>query len=150
MGLLFLISGLWIFSIFISNFSDVKLDSTKNNTLNWINWDIENNPKLIEKLIDDEKIVLLDITADWCITCKYNKWIVLNNENILKLIKDNNIITLQMDWTKKDKNIENFILSKNRYGIPYNEIYSKKFNNGIIFPELLDKKTVIDYINKAK
>ena len=55
-----------------------------------------------------------------------------------------------MDWTKKDKNIEKFIFSKNRYGIPYNEIYSKKFNNGIILPELLDQKTVIDYINKAK
>lgn len=150
MGLLFIISGLWIFSIFINNFSEAKFDDTKHNSLNWTNWDIEKNSKLIKKLIDDEKIVLLDITADWCITCKYNKWFVLNNENILKLIKDNKIITLQMDWTKKDKNIENFILSKNRYGIPYNEIYSKKFINGIIFPELLDEKTVIEYINKAK
>ncbi len=150
MGVLFLFSGFWFFSIFINNFYETKFEYIKQSSLNWRTWDIKNNSKLIEKLVYDEQIVLLDITADWCITCKYNKWFVLNNKNIIKLIDEHKIITLQMDWTKKDKYIENFILSKNRYGIPYNEIYSKKFNNGIILPELLNEKIIIDYINKAK
>ena len=150
MGALFLFSGFWVFSIFINNFYETKFEYIKQSSLNWRIWDIKNNSKLIEKLVNDEQIVLLDITADWCITCKYNKWFVLNNKNIIKLIDEHKIITLQMDWTKKDKYIENFILSKNRYGIPFNEIYSKKFNNGIILPELLNEKIIIDYINKAK
>ena len=35
----------------------------------------------LNKLIQDNKIVLLDFTADWCITCQLNKKTTLENKN---------------------------------------------------------------------
>ena len=60
------------------------------------------------------------------------------------------VIPLQLDWTKKNYKIEKFLFSKERYGIPYNEFYSEKYRNGYLLPELLDKKVLINAINKIK
>ena len=45
--------------------------------------------------------MFLDITADWCITCQYNKLNVLNDKDIKKVIKKNDVILLQLDGQKK-------------------------------------------------
>ena len=62
--------------------------------------------------------------------------------------KKNDIVLLQLDWTKKDPNIKNFLISKNRYGIPFNEIYNYKFKDGLLLPELLNKKQLIKLLNQ--
>ena len=54
---------------------------------------------------------------------------------------------VQLDWSKKDKYIEKFLFSKNRYGI-FNEIYNSKYKDGFILPELLNKYQIIKLINK--
>ena len=103
---------------------------------------------MIQELILNNKTVFLDITADWCITCQYNKLNVLNDKDIKEVFKKNNIVLLQLDWTKKDLNIKNFLISKNRYGIPFNEIYNNKFPEGVLLPELLNKKQLINFLNQ--
>ena len=55
---------------------------------------------------------------------------------------------LQLDWTKKDLNIKNFLISKDRYGIPFNEIYNFKYKEGLLLPELLNKKQLITIFNQ--
>ena len=46
----------------------------------------------IEDLISNNDIVFLDITADWCATCQFNKINVLNNKEVIKAFNKNNII----------------------------------------------------------
>ncbi len=150
MGVLFIFSGLWFSSILINNFIVKNKKIVVNQNINWSNWEIKKDPDLIKRLINQDRIILLDITADWCLTCKFNKIFVFNDSKIKKIIDDKNIVTLQMDWTKKSKAIESFLISKNRYGIPYNELYSKIFFDGIVLPELLDKESLIKLINESK
>ena len=101
-----------------------------------------------QSAVISNKTVFLDITADWCITCQYNKLNVLNDKDIKEVIKKNDVILLQLDWTKKDLNIKNFLISKNRYGIPFNEIYNLKFKEGLLLPELLNKNQLINILNQ--
>ena len=150
MAILFLLTGIWLFSIFLQNFKNEVQETQSNEKINWIKWDIIKKPNLINDLILKNKIILLDITAEWCITCKYNKLFVFDKNNIFKIFNNEKIVPLQLDWTKKNNEIENFLFSKDRYGIPYNEIYSKKFINGYLLPELLNEKVLIDAINKVK
>ena len=147
MASIFMLSGLWFFSIYLNNNFDNIFVSDKNNQTHWQKWDLEKKPNLIKDLVAKNKTVLLDITADWCITCQYNKINIFNDEDIKKTIRKNDIILLQLDWTKKDLNIKNFLISKNRYGIPFNEIYNNKFANGLLLPELLNKKQLINLLN---
>ena len=105
---------------------------------------IDINDANIEELIKSKKIIFVDITADWCVTCKYNKQNVINTKEIQELFKKYEVVQIQGDWTLPDKNIESFLNSYSRFGIPFNILYSYKVSNGIIFSELLTKKDIKD------
>ena len=49
-----------------------------------------------------------------------------------------------------NKNIKKFLTKKQRYGIPYNEIYGPLLLDGKILPELLTIKEIKKYINEAR
>jgi len=111
---------------------------------NWQNFNSIN----IEELIRDNNIVFIDITADWCATCQYNKINVLNKKEVKDIFKKNNIILVRGDWTKPNEKINQFLNKYNRFGIPFNAFYSKKYTDGILLSELLSEKEILNNINK--
>ncbi len=53
-----------------------------------------------------KKTVLVDFTADWCLTCKTLEKLVLHTETIQKRLHENGVITMVADWTEKEKAVE--------------------------------------------
>ena len=102
----------------------------------------------LDKLINENKIVFLDITADWCATCQFNKINVLNSETIISLFKKNDVTLIRADWTKPNDKINLFLEKYDRFGIPFNAFFSPNFPEGILLSELLSEKEMIDAINK--
>lgn len=102
----------------------------------------------LDKLINENKIVFLDITADWCATCQFNKINVLNSETIISLFKENDVTLIRADWTKPNDKINLFLEKYDRFGIPFNAFFSPNFPEGILLSELLSEKEMIDAINK--
>ena len=118
----------------------------KSSKFEWMEFD----KMTLNKLIQDNKIVLLDFTADWCITCQLNKKTTLENKKLQSFFNKENVLLMRGDWTKRDEKILNFIKSYDRLGIPVNIIYGPNNKEGVILPEILTKKIVIDNINKVK
>ena len=118
----------------------------KSSKFEWMEFD----KMTLNKLIQDNKIVLLDFTADWCITCQLNKKTTLENNKLQSFFNKENVLLMRGDWTKRDEKILNFIKSYDRLGIPVNIIYGPNNKEGVILPEILTKKIVIDNINKVK
>ena len=114
------------------------------------NWNINDDINLPNELVREGKTVFIDITADWCLTCKVNKFFVIDTKEITELFKKNNVNVLRLDWTKPNEKIKQFLAKKGRYGIPFNEIYSPLIPNGKIFPELLTLKVIKEYLDIAK
>ena len=146
LGILLFGTFIWISSILLNHstyFSDfnAKVDES--------NWKDIKQEK-IDELINNNNIVFVDITADWCATCKYNKIKVINSKKIKNLFKKYNVVQLRGDWTKQDKIIEKYLRKHNRFGIPLNVVYSKLYPDGIILSELLTKKEIIKTIKKAE
>ena len=54
------------------------------------------------------------------------------------------------DWTKPNKQIEQFLNSYNRFGIPFNVMYNKDNPKGIILSELLTTSEIIYVIESMK
>lgn len=94
--------------------------------------------------IDRGKVVLVNITADWCLTCKYNEYMVLSSMDVKRFIQDNDIVYINVDYTHQDERILNFIKQHNRYGIPFTIVFGSKAKKGEVLPEVLVASTLIE------
>jgi thiol:disulfide interchange protein len=69
------------------------------------------------------KTVLVDFTANWCLTCKTNLKFAINREKVKKLVEQNDVVTLLADWTDKNDTIKQALLELNSQSIPLLAIY---------------------------
>ena len=119
-------------------------NATLENEKDWLNFfDVD-----IDQLINNNHLVFLDITADWCATCQFNKINVINSKSVLQLFKDNEVYLIRADWTKPNKKINKFLEKYNRFGIPFNAFFSNNFPEGVLLSELLSEKEIVNAINK--
>ena len=95
------------------------------------------------------EVVLVDVTADWCVTCKWNKGAVLARDPVATLLEAD-VTPMQADWTRPDPKIAIYLASFGRYGIPFNVVYGPNAPNGIPLPELLSAEAVLQGIAKAR
>jgi len=58
------------------------------------------------RLPDGPNTVLIDFTADWCLTCKTLEAQVLNTAEVRRLVDRNRVITLQADWTQEAPEVD--------------------------------------------
>ena len=105
---------------------------------------------ILQDMIEKNNIVFVDVTADWCVTCKINKISTLDKKEMKSFFKENNVKLLKADWTNKNIEIQNYMKSFNKYGIPLNIVYGPKNKDGIVLGELLSKKKIIEAINEVK
>ncbi len=103
----------------------------------------------IDSLIAKGHIVFVDVTADWCLTCKVNKNLVLYQGNTFEALSSPKVIAMKADWTKPDETIAAYLASFKRFAIPFNAVYGPKAPKGILLPELLDEDTVLKAIKQA-
>lgn len=134
LSFLLIITALWLTSIlYRHNITDNNL----NNNLQANRWLVFDEKK-IDKLVNIEnKILFIDLTADWCITCFFNKSTVINRKKIKNAFKDYGVVQMRGDLTKPNETISEYINSFGRYGIPFNIIYSPAAPQGILLPEVL-------------
>ena len=110
----------------------------------WLKFDNQE----LQELINQGNKVFVDITADWCITCKVNKLLVLNSKEFKNLMKSNKIILMKGDWTRPNEEINKFLQKANRYGIPFNALYHSSLSNGLVYSEILSLKEIKDSLQK--
>ena len=104
----------------------------------------------ISKYVKEGKIVVVDITARWCITCKYNKFRVFNDENIIKRLKSDEIVALRGNITTPNEEIMDYLHRNNRFAIPFNIVYGPSAPNGLASKVILTKADLLELIDKAK
>ncbi len=104
----------------------------------------------IQSLVRSGKVVLVDITADWCITCKFNKINVLKSAEIELLIKRGDIIAMRADISKPNPEIMEYMRRFNRYAIPFNVVYGPSSKDGLLTNEILTKTALLKLIEQAK
>ncbi|MBS1953587.1 MAG: thioredoxin family protein [Cyanobacteria bacterium SZAS-4] len=104
----------------------------------------------LDKELSAHKTVLLDFTADWCLTCKFNEKTVLNSAPVVEKIKALNVVPMQADWTVQDPKITELLNKFNRSGVPLYVIFpADKPNNPIVLPEVINQQMVLDKLDQA-
>lgn len=80
------------------------------------------SPQKVEELRRGGKIVYVDFTASWCLTCQYNKT-VLNSQRVEEAMRVRGVSKLVGDWTNKDPLISRELAKFGRAGVPLNLVY---------------------------
>lgn len=102
----------------------------------------------IKGLVAQGKTVFVDITADWCLTCKANKRLILDQPQLADRIA-RETVAMRGDWTSPDPKITAFLASFGKYGVPFNVVFGPGSPAGIALPELLTSEAVSGAIDKA-
>ena len=95
------------------------------------------------------KTVLVDVTADWCLTCQVNKSLVLNRGQVSSLLENGAVIGMRADWTRPNPEISRYLRLFDRFGIPFNVVYGPDSPHGHPLPEILTEAAVLDGIRTA-
>ena len=97
-------TAVWLFSVLLVQVNAIN-NNSKNN--NWIDFD---NIKLSE-LVNKNNIIFVDITADWCLTCFYNKKTVLDRKKVKNIFEKHDAKKMRGNLTKPNKEINEYINS---------------------------------------
>ena len=94
--------------------------------------------------------VLVDFTADWCLTCKVNKRTSIEINSVRDKVEATSAMVFKGDFTDKNAVMAEFIKSHGRPGVPLVLVYSPNSDEKPkILPELLTPELVLDALSNA-
>jgi len=112
----------------------------------WLPFD----PEDLQARIQRGDVILVDVTADWCITCQVNKRLVTYQGDVFDQLEKGHVTAIKADWTRPDSRIATYLAHYNRFAIPFNVVYGPNAPKGIILPEILREKDVLNAFLRAK
>ncbi|MCR9909341.1 thioredoxin family protein [Vibrio campbellii] len=99
--------------------------------------------------VKNGRVVFVDVTADWCVTCKANKIGVIWQDPVYSLLQSPNVATLKGDWTHPNGSVTDFLRAHGRFGVPFNIVYGPAAPEGIPLPVILTDDVVVKAIEQA-
>jgi thiol:disulfide interchange protein DsbD len=110
---------------------------------------IEYSPEKLAQLRTEGKVVFVDFTAAWCVTCQVNKRVALRADNVKTRFASDNIVLMRADWTNRDERITQALAQFGRNGVPLYVLYDRK-GEASVLPELLTEGIVLAALDKMK
>jgi suppressor for copper-sensitivity B len=107
------------------------------------------SPARLDSLRAAGKPVLVDGTADWCLSCKVNKARVLRDAQVEAVFAASKLVVLEADWTRRDSVFGNWMAGYGRQAVPFNLLVLPG-KEPILLPELLSKGMVTDPLREVK
>ena len=96
-----------------------------------------------ESLAGAGQAVFVDVTADWCFTCKVIESRVLETETVATAFSRHGIVPMRADWTSRDAAIARFLEDHGRFGIPFYLLY-RPGQAPKVFSELLTQEALLE------
>ncbi|MGQ0799950.1 MAG: protein-disulfide reductase DsbD family protein [Pseudomarimonas sp.] len=103
----------------------------------------------LAELRQQGRVVFVNMTADWCVSCKVNEKAVLSQDGFLAAMKAANAVYMKGDWTNVDPAITAFLKSHNAVGVPLYVVYPAGGGDGVVLPTILTAGIVEDALQQA-
>ncbi|AEN66299.1 cytochrome c biogenesis protein transmembrane region [Enterobacter soli] len=114
-----------------------------------VNWQ-PLSEQAIARALAENKRVFVDVTADWCVTCKANKYNVLLSDEVQDALSAPDIVALRGDWSRPSASISQFLTTRGSAAVPFNQIYGPGLPQGHVLPALLSREAVLTTLSDAK
>ncbi|MFZ2236911.1 MAG: protein-disulfide reductase DsbD [Dokdonella sp.] len=96
----------------------------------------------LDSLLGEGRTVFVNMTADWCTTCKLNERTVLGTDHFRGRLKQTNAVYMKGDWTNVDPEITAFLEHHQAVGVPLYIVFKGKDDPGQVLPTLLTQSIV--------
>ncbi|MEM9387021.1 MAG: protein-disulfide reductase DsbD domain-containing protein [Pseudomonadota bacterium] len=110
----------------------------------WESW----SPARVAALRAEGRPVLVNFTADWCITCKVNERIALSTAAVRASLAAHDVALLEGDWTRRDAAIAGALAEFGRSGVPLVVLYPV-VGDPEVLPAVLTEKRVLAAVEKT-
>jgi len=80
------------------------------------------SPERVSELRTEGRVIFVDFTARWCVTCQVNKQ-TFHGSDVQRAFSDNEVAFLEADWTNKDSVIFDELKRHGAGGVPLYLVY---------------------------
>ena len=104
----------------------------------------------LAQLQSEGKTVLVDFTADWCLTCQYNSRVAINTPKVQEMVTKNGVVPLLADWTNPSPDIKSQLTELRSNSIPLLAIYpANRPGEVIVLRDTLLESQVLEALAEA-
>jgi thiol:disulfide interchange protein DsbD len=104
----------------------------------------------LEALRDSGRVVLLDFTADWCLTCKVNERVAFGSDAVRASLRAHDVALLRADWTTRDPAVTRALAVFGRNSVPFVVLYGPdRAAAPVVLPTLLTPGIVTRALDAA-
>ena len=125
----------------------IRRKSTQHTTaIRWLPY----SEQRLERLIAANRTVLVDFTADWCLTCKTLEATVLDTQEVRDALRAHGVVALQADWTNGDPEISRKLESLGGKQVPVVAIFpAGRARQPIVLSGFYTKGTLLQKLQDA-
>ena len=102
----------------------------------------------LRRRVAEGHVVLVDVGARWCPTCRLNERLVLDRAPVADRLSGD-VLPVRADWTLADPAVSAFLASYGRFGVPFTIVYGPHAPHGLPLPEILTADAVLDAVALA-
>lgn len=106
------------------------------------------SPEAVQAALAQGRPVLVNFTADWCVTCKVNEGAALGSPAVAEAMQRTNAVYLVADWTRRDDRIAAELARHGRSGVPLYLLYTPGQTQPRILPQLLTDGVVVEALGR--
>ncbi len=106
------------------------------------------SPGALDRLRAEDRVVFVNMTADWCVTCKANERNVLAGDAFAAALRRADAVYMRGDWTNTDPLISEFLDAHNAVGVPLYVVYGPGAPPAVL-PPVLTEAIVEDALLRA-
>ncbi|WP_434638859.1 protein-disulfide reductase DsbD family protein [Klebsiella sp. I138] len=114
-----------------------------------VNWQPLSEQAISDALANNKRL-FIDVTADWCVTCKANKYNVLLRDDVQSALSEPDVVALRGDWSRPSETISRFLTTRGSAAVPFNQIYGPGLPQGRVLPPLLSRDDLLATLSDAK
>jgi thiol:disulfide interchange protein DsbD len=103
----------------------------------------------LAELREDGRVVFVNMTADWCVTCKANEKTVLATDAFADALRAADAVYLKGDWTDVDPAITAYLQQHGAVGVPFYAVYPADGGAPALLPNLLTTGIVTTALGEA-
>lgn len=108
------------------------------------------SPEVLAQARAEGKTVMVDFTADWCLTCKTNLKLAIDRHEVRQLVYHNGVVPLLADWTDESPVIKKALNDLGKNSIPVLAIWpADPKREVIVLSDLLSQGQVLEALEAA-